>query len=67
MFVLPFERIEEDKIIKDHRDFFSRYYIPNVKIKDFNVLINEKSLFDLPLKNQEEAYETVMSMSRNID
>ena len=67
MFVLPFERTEEDKIIKDHRDFFSRYYIPNVKIKDFNVLINERSFFDLPLKNQEEAYETVMSMSRNID
>ena len=67
MFVLPFERIEEDKIIKDHRDFFSRYYIPNVKIKDFNVLINERSFFDSPLKNQEEAYETVMSMSRNID
>ena len=67
MFVLPFERIEEDKIIKDHRDFFSRYYIPNVKIKDINVLINESRFFDLPLKNQEEAYETVMSMSRNID
>ena len=56
LFVLSFERIEEDKK-KDYRDSFSHYYVPNVQIKDFSVLIDGKSFFDLPIKNEEEAYE----------
>ena len=42
LFVLSFERIDEDNVKKDHRDSFSHYYVPNVEIKDFNVLINGK-------------------------
>ena len=38
-------------------DSFSDYYVPNVEMKDFNVLIDRKSLFDLPVKNEEEAYK----------
>ena len=57
---MPFERIEENNVKKDHRDSFSRYYVPNVKIKDFNVLIDGKSFFDLPVKNEEEAYEKII-------
>ena len=34
----------------DDRDSFSDYYVPNVKIKDFNILIDGKSFFDLPVK-----------------
>ena len=37
LFVLSFERIEENNVKKDHRDSFSHYYVPNVEIKDFNV------------------------------
>ena len=37
-FVLSFERIEENNVKKDHRDSFSRYYVPNVEIKYFSVL-----------------------------
>ena len=55
LFVLPFERIEENNVKKDHRDSFSHYYVPKVQIKDFNVLINGKGFFDLPVKNEEEA------------
>ena len=44
MFVLSFERIEENNVKKDHRDSFSHYYIPNAEIKDFNVLIDAISL-----------------------
>ena len=51
----------------DNRCSFSHYYVPNVKIKDFNVLIVEKSLFDLPVKNEEEAYEKIVEMSNNND
>ena len=43
LFVLSFQRIEEDNIKKDYRDSFSHYYVPNVQIKDFNVLIDGKS------------------------
>ena len=54
------EGIQENNVKKDHRDSFSRYYVPNVKIKDFNVLIDGKSFFDLPVKNEEEAYEKII-------
>ena len=44
LFVLSFERIEENNVKKDHRDSFSYYYVPNVKIKEFDVLIDGKKL-----------------------
>ena len=42
---------------------FSHYYVPNVEIKDFNVLIDGKSFFDLLF--EEEAYEKMIEMNRN--
>ena len=33
---------------------FSKYYISTVEIKNFNVLIGAKRLFDAPIKNKEE-------------
>ena len=68
LFVLSFERIAgENNTKKDHRDSFSHYYVPNVEIKDFNVLIDGKSFFDLPVKNEEEAYKKIIEMSKNND
>ena len=49
LFVLLFEN-EED------RTSFSKCYVPKVEIKDFNVLIDGKSFFDVPVKNKEKAY-----------
>ena len=49
------------------RDSFSDYYVSNVEIKDFNVLIDGKFFFDLPVKTEEEAYEKIMDMSNNND
>ena len=46
LFALPFART----IIDDDRDSFSDYYVPNVEIKDFNVIIDRKRFFDLPVK-----------------
>ena len=60
LFVLSFSRNNNT----DNRDSFSDYYVPNVEIKDFNVLIDGKSFFDLPVKN-EEAYEKIIDMSNN--
>ena len=50
-----------------HRDSFSHYYIPNFEIKDFNILTNKKSFFDLPVKNEEKACEKIVEMSKNND
>ena len=63
LFALSFERNAEG----DHRDSFSHYYVPNVEIKDFNVLIDGKSFFDSPVKNEGKAYKKIIEMSRNND
>ena len=39
LFVFSFSRNNAG----DNRDSFSNYYVPNVRIKDFNVLIDVKS------------------------
>ena len=51
----------------DNRDSFSDYYVPNVELKDFNVLIDGKSFFGLPVKNEEETQEKIIEMSNNND
>ena len=68
LFVLLFQRIAgENNTRKDYSDSFSHYYVPNVRIKDFNVLIDIRRIFDLPVKNEEEAYEKIIGMSNNND
>ena len=68
LFILPFQRIAgENNTTKDDGDSFSHYYVQNVEIKDFNVLIDGKSFFGLPVKNKEEAYKKIMDMSHNND
>ena len=46
---------------------YSKYYVPNVQIKDFNVLIDGKRFFDMPIKNVVETYEQIIEMWRNND
>ena len=50
LFALSFET-------EDDRTSFLKYHVPKVEIKDFNVLIDEKLFFKIPVKNKEEAYE----------
>ena len=45
LFVLAFENDAQ-------RTSNKRYYIPNVEIKDYNVMIDGKNLFDQPVKNK---------------
>ena len=67
LFVLSYERIEENNVKKDYTDSFSHYYVPKVQTKDFNVLIDRKSFFNLPIKNEEESYKKIIVMSNNDD
>ena len=50
LFAIPFEN-------ENDRTSFSKYYVPNVQIKDFNVLIDEIIFFDMPIKISEQPYE----------
>ena len=63
LFALSFSRNKNT----DNRYSDSNYYVPKVKINDFNVLIDGKSFFNLPVKNKEEAYEKIIDMSNNND
>ena len=65
--MLSFERIKEKSVEKDHRDSFSNCYLPNAEIKYFNVLIDWKSFFDLPVKNEEDTYKKIIQINKNND
>ena len=58
LFVSTFEN-------EDGRTSFSKYYVPKVEIKDFNVLIDGKPFFEIPVKNKKEAYEAIIEMTKN--
>ena len=60
LFVLAFGN-EED------RSSFSNYYELKVKIKDYNVLIDQKPFLEIPIKNKEETYEAIIELIRNND
>ena len=45
------------------RTSFSKYYAPRVQIKDFSLLVDGKSFFDVPMKNKEEKYEAIIEIS----
>ena len=56
LFVLAFEN-------DDQRTSNKRYYIPNVEIKDYNVMIDGKNVFDQPVKNYKVTYETIRKIT----
>ena len=58
LFVLGYQNV-------DDRQSFSQFYLPNVMVKDYNVIIDKLAFFDLPIKTEEEAYEKIIDISRN--
>ena len=58
LFVLAYGQNNND------RQSFSRFYLPNVMVKDY-VIIDKLAFFDLPIKTEEEAYEKIIDISRN--
>ena len=63
LFVLSFPRNNNT----DSRYSFSNYYVPKVKVNDFNILIDGKIFFDLSVKNDEEAYGKIIDMGNSND
>ena len=56
LFVLAFEDDAQRTINK-------RYYITNVEIKDYNVMIDGKNCFDQPIKNNKLTYENIRKIA----
>ena len=56
LFVLAFENDEQ-------RTSNKRYYIPNVEIKDYNVMIDRKNIFDQQIKNDKVTYENIRKIA----
>ena len=52
---------------EDDGTSFSKNYTPSVEIKDFNILIDGKTLFHVSIKSKEETYEKIIEMSKNDD
>ena len=56
LFVLSFEN-------EDGRTSCHKYYLPIVEIKDYNVLIDGNTFFELSVKNIEETYEKITQIT----
>ena len=56
LFVLAFENDAQ-------RTSNKRYYLPNVEIKDYNVVIDGKNFFDQPVKNNKITYENIRKIA----
>ena len=68
LFVLSFKNEHgNDDENESVRNSFEKCYVSKVEVKDFNVLIDGKPFFDIPVKNKEETYEAIIEMSRNND
>ena len=56
LFVLAFENDAQ-------RTSNKRYYIANVEIKDYNLMIDGKNFFDQPVKNDKVTYENIKKIA----
>ena len=65
--IKPLEQIKLGEIITLITEILFQTIVPNVEIKDFNVLIDGKSFSDFSVKNEEEAYENIIKMRNNND
>ena len=56
LFVLAFEG-DAQRIVHNG------YYLPNVEIKDYNIMINGENFFDQPIKNNKVTYENIRKIA----
>ena len=56
LFVLAFEDDAQ-------RTVHSGYYLPNVEVKNYNVMINGENLFDQPIKDNKVTYENIRKLA----
>ena len=56
LFVLAFQN-------KNGRTSHSTYYVPKVEIKDYNVMIDGRNLFDQPINSMNKTYEKIRKIA----
>ena len=56
LFVLAFENDTQ-------RTSSKGYYLPNVEIKDYNIMINGEKFFDQPVKDNKVTYENIRKIA----
>ena len=49
----------------DDRQSYSQFYLAKVMVKDYNVIVDKLTFFDLPIKTDKEVYEKIIDISRN--
>ena len=54
LFVLAFKNEAQRKV---------HYYLPNVEIKNYNVMINGENVFDQPIKDNKVTYENIIKVA----
>ena len=47
----------------DNRENHNQCYLPTVEIKDYNVMIDGKNLFDQPIKNDLKTYDNIRKVA----
>ena len=52
---------------EEDRKSFSKYYTPNVEIKDYNVLIDLKPFYEIPIKNKQQTYKATTELIKDGD
>ena len=56
LFILAFENDIQ-------RTSHSGYYLPNVEIKNYNIVIKGENLFDQPIKNKKITYDNIRKIA----
>ena len=42
---------------------YKQYYLSNVKIKDYNVMINKRNFFDKPIRTDLKTYDNIRNIA----
>ena len=45
------------------RNARTKYFIPKVKVKDYNVIIDGRNFFDKPIKNDLKTYDKIRNIA----
>ena len=56
LFILSFEN-------GDQRKSHSAYYLPNIEIKNYNVMIDGRNFFDQPIDSMAKTYENIRKIA----
>ena len=56
LFVLSFED-------KEQRNSYKRYYLPTLKIKSYNVMIDRQNFFDQPVRHKLMTYDSIRKIA----